>query len=222
MIFVSDYADTAGVSGKTRSQFLGSPEGIRHVQRGGKTHARWFESQAPRQPRAIAKAKAKLEADWRKRLAESGFQDLEGADRDAPLSDRGNLHESGDENATPLIEKMEHGGAYIDWARSVLQRLNRHTTEARQARRIWERHANGESLKEIGRTPGLNFHVARDTVIAIQEKYRCPANATIRPEKIVKPLGTKTLAQLAATMLLALQGSEANPEPRSTRTQTRS
>jgi hypothetical protein len=175
---------------------------------------------------APIKIPRKLENEWRSRLAQSGFQDLEGPTRDAPLSDRGNLHESGDENEIPLPERMVHGEAYIDWARHILQKLNEHSAEGRLKRRLWERHANGESLKEIGRTePGVNFYRAREIIQQIKEKYGCDreptSGAQIRAyqRKSVRTVeSTAALIQLATAMMVTELRARI---PKRSRTKTR-
>lgn len=181
----------------------------------------------------------RLTAEWDKRLARAGFQDLEGADRDGPLSDRGNLHaveESADADAR-LEERVEFGSAYHSWAQDVLRQLNGHDARSRLRRRIWAMHADGASLKEIGREiRGVNFHIARDTVRAIKEKYECRKDADAR--LLVRGVSTTVLKTLA-TKLIAAKTMEAiraggfrrrHPEtpsmptqaPRSTKTPTAS
>ena len=138
---------------------------------------------------------AKLAAVWAKRLAQSGFDDLEGSDRDAPLSNRGKLHSAGGQgfrqNAAPkaadsavgdvgedmvaLSLRVEHGSAWTTWALGVHRSLSRSSVRQRLARRIWGRWANGESMKAISRTPGFTFHQVRESIIetAEKEKRRC-------------------------------------------------
>lgn len=169
---------------------------------------------------------AKLDAKWRARLAKEGFQDLEGTDRDAPLSNRGKLHDGtgkvssaakvddgpahADGDYATFVHRVAHGAAYTEWAQDVLQRLNGCSPEARQRRRIWEAHANGESLKSIARTQDINFHVARGVVRSIEEKYkRCQKAKTSKAEveRAVRLVPTATLVKLAASMLLTLKNT---------------
>ncbi len=177
----------------------------------------------PMKPAAFAK----LQAAWAAKLAATGFQDLEGTDRDAPLSNRGKLHDGTGKTSTSTAKvddgpahedgdyatfahRVEHGAVYTEWAQDVLQRLNGCSAEARQRRRIWEAHANGESLKGIARTQGINFHVARGVVRSIEEKFkRCQETKAPKNElsRSVRQVPTTTLVKLAASMLLAMRNT---------------
>jgi hypothetical protein len=156
------------------------------------------------------KVPAKVAAEWRAKLAASGFQDLERAtDQDGPLSNRGNLHESGEEDAPPLLERIEDGTVYLAWAQDILPRLTGCSAAAKRRRRMWELHASGESLKEISRTMGATFWSVRETIMKIQAKYkRESAEPRTRGElrkmvaRSVRSVSTKTLADLAQAMIL--------------------
>lgn len=164
-------------------------------------------------------AMRRLETEWRGKLKSAGFADLEGPDRDGPLSDRGNLHESGDESAAPLDERIEHGSAYHTWAHDVLRKLNGHDARSRLRKRIWAMHADGMKLKEIGRDiPGINFHIARDTVMAIKEKYGCREEDDAA--RLVRGASQKVLTTLA-TKLIALRLTETRVSPSSATRATR-
>jgi len=98
----------------------------------------------------------KLEREWAAKLKASGFQDLEGSDRDGPLSNAGKLHavaETADEHER-LAARIEDGTAYQEWARSML-----HATRWRCAtdRRIWEMHCDGEGLRETTKRLGVSW-----------------------------------------------------------------
>jgi hypothetical protein len=147
-------------------------------------------------------ARRRLENEWKVKLKASGFADLEGQDRDGPLSDRGNLHESGDEDAAPLEERIDHGSAYHTWAHDVLRKLNGHDARSRLRRRIWALHADGWRLKEIAREiPGINFHNARDTVRAIKEKYECREEDDA--VRLVRGTNSTILTTLASKIIAA-------------------
>ena len=146
-------------------------------------------------------ALSKLQTTWAKKLQDSGFQDLEGPDRDAPLSNRGKLHDADDDEAA-LAVRVVHGEAYTDWAQDVLHQLGGHAPGSRRRREIWERHAGGESMKSIARSMDLGFHPVRDTVLAIEERYK----RWRRPKSVkmlVRRADPKLLAGLAAVLLAA-------------------
>jgi hypothetical protein len=100
-------------------------------------------------------------------LKASGFQDLESADRDAPLSNRGNLHAVTEvaEEHDRLAQRMDAGAAYYEWAQAL---LHSHRFRSARERRIWARHADGEGLASIARALGITYHDARDTVNSIK------------------------------------------------------
>lgn len=98
----------------------------------------------------------KLEREWAAKLRASGFQDLEGSDRDGPLSNAGKLHavaETAEEHER-LRARIEDGTTYQEWARSVL-----HATHWANAtdRRVWEMHCDGEGLREITKRLGVSW-----------------------------------------------------------------
>jgi hypothetical protein len=111
----------------------------------------------------------KLEAAWRAKLAASGFQDLEGTDRDGPLSDRGNLHavDSTREAGEQLAHRIKHGADYTAWALGI---LHSHRFRSGLERAIWAGHADGEGLRETAQRLGITFHRARETVVAIKAR----------------------------------------------------
>lgn len=108
-----------------------------------------------------------LQRTWDAKLRKAGFQDLEGTDRDGPLSDRGNLHAVNEdpEAIAHLGDRMTHGAAYTRWADSV---LHTHAFVSRRQREVWRRHAEGESLREIGAAMRISYHAARDQVLAVR------------------------------------------------------
>lgn len=132
----------------------------------------------------------RLEAEWRARLKASGFQDLESTDRDAPLSDRGNLHAvtETDSSHEGLAQRMESGGEYRAWAMSVLHDSTRLRNPRRLAaraleRRIWERHANGDGFRVIAAAEGISFHDARNAVNRIKNDVGAKSKQGNKEEK---------------------------------------
>jgi len=98
----------------------------------------------------------KLEREWAAKLRASGFQDLEGPDRDGPLSNAGKLHavaETAEEHER-LASRIADGTAYQDWARSVLH--GRRWAD-KTDRQIWEMHCDGEGLREITKRLGVSW-----------------------------------------------------------------
>lgn len=154
------------------------------------------------------KVPPKLAAAWRKKLQSAGFQDLEGTDPDAPLSNRGNLHDAADDFEA-LGERMESGAAYAAWAQDVLHQLNGHSPEARLRRRIWASWASGESMRTTAADMGLGFHLVRRTVHSIEGKYkRCTEKeprtmADVR--RLVRKVDPRLLARLAAALVVQIQ-----------------
>lgn len=163
---------------------------------------------------------AKIEAEWRAKLAASGFADLESPDRDAPLSNGGRFHDRGNKGdkdgeymavsgqLDAVAERVEHGAAYTSWALDVLRQLNGHHAAGRKRRRIWERYADGESMKEISRTPGFTFHGVRKTVKAIEEKYGKCQQKESDPRHLAKTTGPSMRVQIAALLASALARPE--------------
>ena len=168
-------------------------------------------------PRALAK----LQKTWSQRLAASGFEDLESeTDRDAPLSNRGKLHDGtgkvkdtsahttgndvgGDGDFQSLAARVEHGQAYTDWANSILHKLNGKGVKAKRRRKIWEMHCEGWSLKGIARELDINFHVARLTVNRIEEKYKACQETKLKAA--AREVPTQVLVLLAAAILRRAQ-----------------
>lgn len=107
------------------------------------------------------------EAEARKLLKASGFSDLEGPDRDGPLSDRGNLHpvaETEDEHVR-LRGRIADGASYTEWAQAVL-----HARRFRTAleRKVWASHVAGDGLRTTAADLEISYHQARDIVTAIK------------------------------------------------------
>lgn len=154
-----------------------------------------------------------LEREWAAKLKASGFQDLESADRDGPLSDRGNLHavaETPEEDAR-LADRMAAGQARTEWMLGVL-----HTHRFRNAteRTVWERHANGEPLRPIAAALGLSYDRTRKIVVGVKarvtqvrkvKQWRNPSRQ--RKTEIamhVRRCDPRTLQQLAAVLMTGL------------------
>jgi hypothetical protein len=174
------------------------------------------------------KLTAKLQAKWAKALADDGFEDLEGADRDAPLSNRGKLHYAGTASdgepwtaqpaahgAVPgssdvgpdlmmLAQRVEQGSGYSTWSLDVWRSLPGRTRVQRERKAIWKRWAHGDSMKQIARDTGLSFHAVRVTVKAIEEESKCQDPAP-DPKKILTEINSTSLAQLLAAFLVSLK-----------------
>lgn len=121
------------------------------------------------------------EAEARRLLVASGFEDLERADRDAPLSNAGKLHavEETPEGHERLQQRIEDGAQYNDWARSVLHerrwKAATYNTEsgpqlvsAATHRRMWAMHCDGVRLLVIAKTVGLSYHWVNEFVNGIK------------------------------------------------------
>lgn len=151
-----------------------------------------------------------LEREWAAKLHASGFRDLEGRDRDGPLSDRGNLHvvTEGDGQQERLAERIEHGSAYNTWAMGI---LHSHRFASRLEREAWAHHARGEGLKTAAAALGCTYHDARDAVnavkAAVQRDVRqvreqlCEKPTNLR--KLVRRADPGTLLRLAQVLLQA-------------------
>ena len=167
--------------------------------------------------RAKGRAFAKLSAEWSAKLAASGFEDLEGRDRDRPLSNRGKLHDGkGKEAGQKSVEveredgdfqhfraRIEHGAEYTEWAQGVLQRLTGQGATARRNRRVWQLHAEGMGLRDIAAEMGTTFHAARATVMRIESRYRCQDEMRVT-DRDVELLTTRALLATAAALVLVV------------------
>jgi hypothetical protein len=156
----------------------------------------------------------KLQAEWDRRLADDGFQDLESANRDAPMSNRGKIHPKYEDGGPALVERLEHGAEYIRWCQQVLHTMHPTPGRGGQRRKVWRLHAQGDSLKTIAGKLDLNFHVVRATVMKIEEKHRCekkeprtPAERLALARRTVRRIPTTTLVRLAAIMVKATRMS---------------
>jgi hypothetical protein len=147
-----------------------------------------------------------LEREWAAKLAASGFQDLEGRDRDGPLSDRGNLHTPthGDGEYERLAERIEHGSAYHRWAQDVLRT---HRFASRFQREAWAVHADGLGYKETARKLGVNYHRARNALMAVRDQakrvnqVREHAWHERKLRQLVKRSDPATLTRLASLLI---------------------
>lgn len=151
-----------------------------------------------------------LEREWSAKLRASGFRDLEGRDRDGPLSDRGNLHvvTEGDGQQERLAERIEHGSAYNTWAMHV---LHTHRFASRLEREAWGHHARGEGLRDAARSLDCTYHDARDAVNAVKARVKrqgdqgeeqiCEKPTNLR--KLVRRSDSGTLLKLAQVLIQA-------------------
>jgi len=113
----------------------------------------------------------KLEREWAAKLRETGFHDLEGADRDGPLSNAGKPHakyETADGHRR-LANHLTDGAAYQQAARDLLW-ARRWPTAA--DRRIWEMHVDGSGLREITAALDVSWHRASNVL------HECQARMT--------------------------------------------
>ena len=155
------------------------------------------------------KIPAALTREWNAKLKASGFLDLEGADRDGPLSDRGNLHpvEQTEDEIAALGHRIASGSEYTAWAEGVM-----HSRRLRSAfeRRVWARHVAGESLREIADAEGCTYHDARDVVVAVKERgnkgKQGKETETWRKSRL-RRLTLETSQELAAAVLKILTPS---------------
>lgn len=174
-----------------------------------------------RAPRTLpGRPSAKLEEVWRKRLALSGFDDLEGTDRDGPLSNRGNLHDGtgrvsgpkaddgeagADGDWASLAVRIQSGAARTDMAQDVArERFGGHNPKSRLRRKIWKTYAEEGSIKAASRTLGISFHAARTAVIAGAEAAKEPGDQTCDRAKIrslVRRTDHRVLEALASALL---------------------
>lgn len=151
-----------------------------------------------------------LEREWAAKLRASGFRDLEGRDRDGPLSDRGNLHvviEAPREHAR-LVERIEHGSAYYTWASGV---LHTHRFASRLERDVWACEVEGIGIKGASRKLGISFHRARVTMRAVRaaialtgrqgNQGRKPCRRELR--RLIERVEPATLLHLARVLIQA-------------------
>jgi hypothetical protein len=153
----------------------------------------------------------RLEAEWRAKLKASGFADLEGSDRDGPLSDRGNLHAvtETDHEHERLRQRIATGSAYSAWASGV---LHSHRFRSSLERRIWERHADGDGLATTAQALGITYHSARDAVNAVKARINQSSQSkeTVwrarkdRRARQYRPLTLETAAKLALVLVRSL------------------
>lgn len=107
-----------------------------------------------------------VEREWAKRLADSGFQDLETpGDRDGPLSNRGHLvnhAEATDDNEARLVQRIELGEAETDRRRAILHLPIRH------GKRAWALHADGVSERDIAKALGITRDAVRKQLARVE------------------------------------------------------
>lgn len=155
----------------------------------------------------------KLQAAWDKKLRSEGFQDLESANRDAPLSNRGKIHAKYEDGGPALLERLEHGAEHIRWCQQVRMTLPKNR-DGQKRQQIWRLHTEGYSLKTIADELGINFHVVRAMVMKIEEKHRCqkkepktPAQRLAAARRLVRRIPTITLIQFLAVTAKAMNMS---------------
>jgi hypothetical protein len=111
----------------------------------------------------------KLEREWAARLKAEGFHDLEGHDRDGPLSNAGKPHAKFEtaEGHERLANHLVDGAAYQAAARDLL--WSRSWPNAAE-RRIWQMHVDGAGLREITATLEVSWAKASKVLHANQAK----------------------------------------------------
>jgi hypothetical protein len=112
---------------------------------------------------------ARAEREWsaRAKLKSGGFHDLEGRDRDGPLSDRGNLHPAVATagSSERIVERIEHGSAYHTWAMDVVRT---HRFQSQFERDCWASHADGDGIRETARKLRSTFHPVRNALLSVR------------------------------------------------------
>lgn len=90
----------------------------------------------------------RLQRKWDRRLAESGFDDIEyGIGRTERIRPTARSNRGGDVERGGLDEfALSHGRAYFEWASGL---LHSEEWESPVERRVWEMHAGGSSYREI-------------------------------------------------------------------------
>lgn len=152
----------------------------------------------------------KLEREWAAKLRAAGFHDLEGADRDGPLSNAGKPHAKYEtaEGHERLANHMTDGAAYQQAARDLLWARRWPTA---LERRIWEMHCDGAGLREITATLGLWWERAARVIRDCQkrmtqmkqskEECRCDRRAVRKLIRRTEPRVLERLAVLLARTL---------------------
>lgn len=155
----------------------------------------------------------KLEREWAAKLRASGFRDLEGGDRDGPLSNAGNLHaiaETEHEHGR-LAQRMEDGAAYQQAARDLLwARRWRSALD----RRIWEMHVDGSGLREITSTLKVTWARAAGVLQECRARITQSNESTkgeftgcesrVRMRSMIAKSDPRVLAKLAAVLARGL------------------
>ena len=137
-----------------------------------------------------------LQAEWRKRLRASGFDDLESSGGE--LSNRGTVTYS-DHGREPVpveqqVARRETEAAYYDQAREILRTHRfRNATE----RDIWQRHADCQGMHPIADALGMPYHRVREVV----QRVLATAGAKAKQAK-----GRKCLASLVRRSDLTVMG----------------
>ncbi len=151
----------------------------------------------------------KLEREWAARLKASGFHDLEGADRDGPLSNAGKPHAKYEtaEGHERLANYMADGAEYQQAARDLLWARRWPTATDR---RIWEMHVDGSGLREITAALKVSWHRASKVLHECQERMtqsnqskegRCDRRSL---RKLIRRAEPRTLEKLALALAQTL------------------
>lgn len=101
----------------------------------------------------------KLQDKWYAKLAESGWKDAEYENGDL------RAYHGNDFRRKRLQARMPDQAAYYAWATDV---LNAYMFETAKEKQIWALHADGLSVREIGRIVGLS----RQTVLNRLKKVK--------------------------------------------------
>jgi len=161
-----------------------------------------------------------LEREWRAKLAASGFQDLEGVDRDAPLSVRGNLHAVNDteEDAKALASRIEVGQQVTERRQAILHSARFRSPEQR---RCWELLTDGASEREIAAAVGVTRDRVRKHLAAVEKMTQVreglwrnqSRQRNYERRRLIRRCDPRMLVQIAALLLSGLTPTELPTKP---------
>jgi hypothetical protein len=150
----------------------------------------------------------KLQREWAARLKADGFHDLEGPDRDGPLSNAGKPHPKEDtaDGHEHLARLHEDGAAYQRAARSLL--WGRRWADVTE-RRIWQMHVDGAGLREITATLEVSWarasKVLRDCQARLTKPQEVPQwHDREKMRRLIKRTDPKVLEKLARLLARTL------------------
>lgn len=115
----------------------------------------------------------KLQAEWYKKLEQSGFEDIE--EEDGSLKERAARYAS-KYNGTYFQAKKGYYESVEEYYRLATQFLHSHRFKNKREKLIWEMHSNGTSIRNI---------------VKELEKRQYPASKRDSVHKVVKGLAAK-------------------------------